>query len=81
MWCVRQTEILVDQQPPQGVFVCDHAGLAINNEGKMKRALGGVIRGRLGVPRFRAREAGAAELCSLGYDPFKAHNLNRRTVV
>ena len=25
-----ETEILVEQQPPQGVFVCDHAGLVIN---------------------------------------------------
>ena len=28
--CVRETETLVEQQPPQGVFVCDHAGLATN---------------------------------------------------
>ena len=28
--CVRETEILVEQQPPQGVFVCDHAGLVMN---------------------------------------------------
>ena len=28
--CVRETEILVEQQPPQGVFVCDHVGLVIN---------------------------------------------------
>jgi len=27
---VREPEILVEQQPPQGVFVCDHAGLVIN---------------------------------------------------
>ena len=27
---VRETEIPVEQQPPQGVFVCDHAGLVIN---------------------------------------------------
>jgi len=27
---VRETEILVEQQPPQGVFVCDHAGVVIN---------------------------------------------------
>jgi hypothetical protein len=25
-----ETEILVEQQPPQGVFVCDHAGRVIN---------------------------------------------------
>ena len=30
VWCVRETEILVEQQPPQGVLVCDHAGLARN---------------------------------------------------
>ena len=30
MKCLRETEILVEQQPPQGVFVCDHAGLVIN---------------------------------------------------
>ena len=30
VWCVRETEILVEQQPPQGVFVCDHAGRVIN---------------------------------------------------
>ena len=28
--CVRKTEILVEQHPPQGIFVCDHAGLVIN---------------------------------------------------
>jgi hypothetical protein len=28
--CVRETEILVEQQPPQGFLVCDHAGLVIN---------------------------------------------------
>ena len=27
---VFETEILVEQQPPQGVLVCDHAGLVIN---------------------------------------------------
>ena len=27
---MRETEILVEQQPPQGVFVCDHAVLVIN---------------------------------------------------
>ena len=27
---VRETEILVEQQPPQGVFFCDHAGLVIH---------------------------------------------------
>ena len=28
--CVRKTEILLKQQPLQGVFVSDHAGLVIN---------------------------------------------------
>ena len=28
--CVRETEILVEQQTPQGVLVCDHAGRVIN---------------------------------------------------
>jgi len=28
--CARETKILVEQQPPQGVFVCDHASLVIN---------------------------------------------------
>ena len=29
--CVSETLILVEQQPPKGVFICDHAGLVINN--------------------------------------------------
>jgi len=35
--CVRETEILVEQQPPQGVFVCDHAGLVINKFSRNRR--------------------------------------------
>ena len=27
---MRETEILVEQQPPQGVLVCDHAGRVID---------------------------------------------------
>ena len=27
---MRETEILVEQQPPQGVLVCENAGLVIN---------------------------------------------------
>ena len=30
VWCEREPEILVEQQPPQGVFVCDHAGRVIS---------------------------------------------------
>ena len=28
--CVRKTEILVEQQSPKGVFICDHAGSVVN---------------------------------------------------
>jgi len=28
--CVRETKILVEQQPPKGVFIYDRAGLEIN---------------------------------------------------
>ena len=35
---MRETEILVEQQPPQGVFVCDHAGLLINNFSQRQNA-------------------------------------------
>ena len=28
--CARETEILVGQELPKGVFICDHAGLVIN---------------------------------------------------
>ena len=37
----KETEILVEQQPPQGVFVCDHAGLVIN---KFSRQEGATVR-------------------------------------
>ena len=30
VYCVRETEILVEQQPQQGLIVCDHAGLVLN---------------------------------------------------
>ena len=30
VYCVRETEILVEQQPPQGDSVCDHAGRVVN---------------------------------------------------
>ena len=29
--CVRETEILVEQEKTEGVFVYDHAGLVIKN--------------------------------------------------
>ena len=31
MQCVSETEILEEQQTPQEVLVCDHAGLVIDN--------------------------------------------------
>ena len=31
---MRETEILVEQQPLQGVFICDHAGRVINKFSK-----------------------------------------------
>ena len=42
---MRDTEILVEQQPSQGVFVCDHAGLVINKFSKIDAP--GVERGRV----------------------------------
>ena len=30
VYCGRESEILEEEQPPQGVLVCDHAGLVIN---------------------------------------------------
>ena len=39
VWCVRETEILVEQQPPQGVLVCDHAGRVINKLSQVRMAL------------------------------------------
>ena len=34
---MTETEILVEQQPPQGVFVCDHAGLVIDKFSRVRR--------------------------------------------
>jgi len=38
---VRETGILVEQQPPQGVLVCDHAGLVINKFSPRRPRLSG----------------------------------------
>ena len=38
--CVGETEMLVEQQPPQGVLVCDHAGLVINQFSYARRGAG-----------------------------------------
>ena len=40
--CVRETEILVEQQPPQGVLVCDYAGLVINEFSKREGGGAGI---------------------------------------
>ena len=38
---VRETEILLEQQTPQGVLVCDHAGLVINKLSRQAGTRGG----------------------------------------
>ena len=43
---MRETEILVEQQPPQGVFVCDHAGLLINKDSLSLSSLFWLIAGK-----------------------------------
>ena len=48
---MTETEILVEQQPPQGVFVCDHAGLVINEFSKKASEVAGVFRGFHDLPR------------------------------
>jgi len=52
---VGETETLVEQQPPQGVLVCDHAGLVIN-----KFSFQAVSVGRL---RHRASDFAGAVRC------------------
>jgi len=42
---VRETEILVEQQPPQGVLVCDHAGLVIDKFYNQESLEDGAVRG------------------------------------
>ena len=42
-----ETEILVEQQPPHGVFVWDHAGLVINQFSLAPAALGPCTRQRV----------------------------------
>ena len=33
---MKETQILVEQQPPQGFFICDHAGLVINKSSRQR---------------------------------------------
>jgi len=50
---VRETEILVEHQPPQGVFVCDHAGRVINGfsqESARGASAPPLARKRIGAP-------------------------------
>ena len=58
--CVRETEILVEQQPPQGVFICDHAGLVINKISLHSRSRQGVSLDRVHVSLAKVFEAGQA---------------------
>ena len=51
--CVRENEILVEQHPPQGVLVCDHAGLVINKFSRKDLSADGDVLG--GVDGIRAR--------------------------
>jgi len=53
--CVKETEILVEQQPPQGVLVCDHAGLVINKFSHRAVFGAGLPGGRGGAPRTLQR--------------------------
>ena len=48
---MRETEILVEQQPPQGVLVCDHAGLVINKFSLLAQVLSGRVAELLGTER------------------------------
>ena len=69
MKCVRQTEILVEQQPPQGVFVCDHAGLVIN-----KFSLGRIRWGPPHAARVPNAAAAAGDQRALGRHPPRSCN-------
>ena len=56
--CVRETEILVEQQPPQGVLSCDDAGLVINKLShgaiiKLSHGVGQVSSGTVGGFYFK----------------------------
>ena len=59
MECVREAEILVEQQPPQEVLVCNHSGLVIN-----KHSLAQERRIDLLAAMGRLRESALA-LCDL----------------
>ena len=61
--CVKKkNEILVKQQPPQGVFVFDHAGLVIYqsphpHRSSLKQAATIVRKGEDGMPTFEMPES------------------------
>ena len=54
---MKETEILVEQQPPQGVLVCDHAGLVINKFSLTVRG----VQERAGFVKEAARRRRASE--------------------
>ena len=70
---VRYTEILVEQQPPQGVFVCDHAGLVIN---KFSHAV--LARGGGGAASLRAVRALMSRLISLAGVKWSCLRINKQ---
>ena len=67
---MRETEILVEQQPPQGVLVCDHAGRVINKFSQVhfSRDVVGVAGGETATPRLLF--AGSGNECALEGEEF-----------
>ena len=65
---MRESEILVEQQPPQGVFVCDHAGLVNNKFSPQRR---GAAVGIAGAARLERVPLGVAR----AFDQFRARAL------
>ena len=47
--CVRETEVLGEQQPPKGVFISDHACLVIKSSSPTPEADGCMDRDGAGV--------------------------------
>ena len=49
---MRETKILVEQQTPQGVLVCDHAGLVINKFSNKSPRVTSLLGASAGVDPF-----------------------------
>ena len=71
--CVREIEILVEQQPPQGVLECDHAGLVIN---KFSRGVPAAKHDR-GLVEEVARVARVAQVLVVRRPAVGYHGLSR----